>query len=538
MPESDSMKRFELLLAAYVGGALDEEQVPEFLALLQEAGCQQALEDDLMMDACLMQFENAQASAGQFVGKVVATLEADDDSAAAFVERVVDRAAQEQASPKVTRFWPALIAAVFVLGLLVGMALRQEPAPVSAVQPAAAPVAFVALLSNEAGGEFVAGKGPDGVRFQHGRYELASGAVHLRFSNGADVIMRAPAVFDINDAFHIRLHEGRMRAIVPPSAHGFTIATPGVDYQDLGTEFALAVAHDGSSSLHVVDGQVDAKRPGSEEVISSVLAGQSVQVADGVAKASAPLDLQQYPTPGSIGFLRWQTQHKSFGDGDPDLLGYYPFLQSEVLSNAAPNPVASDGQIHGARWVSGRWPGKAALLFDRDTDFVELDIPGEFEEISIAAWLKIDRLELSHSPIFNSNGWGPGDLHWQIFRSGPVSISYHGAKHLQTTSERLAPTDQWIHVAGTLSRKSGKIQGYINGELARSVEFSANRPIRPGLGRLGGWLMEAESDRTPIRSLRGKMDEFAIWKRALTAEEVKSLVEAGKPSLLWAMEGQ
>jgi hypothetical protein len=536
MPDTETMKRFESLLADYVDGELADACVPEFLALLEDADCQEALLEDLLMDARLAQFEHAQRGKAQFVGKVLATVEAETNGAT-FVGQVVGQAAQEAARPKVRQFWPVLVAAMFLVGLSLGIWLgsaRQQTQQV--VAPDLAPDPFVALLANGADVVFVDGFGPDGVRFQSGHYELATGAVHLRFANGADVVMRAPAVFDIDDAFHIRLREGRMRAIVPPSAHGFTIATPGVDYEDLGTEFALAVVPDGKSSLHVVNGRVDAKRPGSGELISSVTAGQSVQVADGIAEAAAPLDLQQYPTPGSIGLLRWQTQRSTL-IRDPDLLAYYAFVEADVLTNEAADPVASDGTIRGARWVAGRWPGKSALLFDRDTDFVELDVPGEYEEMSFAAWLKIDRLDFSHSAIFNSNGWDAGDLHWQIFRSGPVAIGYQGVNYRQKAHLRTVPENQWIHVLGTLSSETGEIRVYVNGTVAHAAEVSANRRMTPGRGRLGNWLMEAEQDGAPIRSLRGKMDEFAIWKRALTEAEVKALVEAGKPSVLWAQEG-
>ena len=37
------------------------------------------------------------------------------------------------------------------------------------------------------------------------------------------------------------------------------------------------------------------------------------------------------------------------------------------------------------------------------------------------------------------------------------------------------------------------------------------------------------------RALRGKMDELAIWKRALTEEQVKELATKGRPTTLWPM---
>lgn len=164
MLDKETMKRFESLLAAYVDGALEDERVPEFVALLEEEGCQQALEDDLMMDARLAQFENVQGAGRQFVGKVLATLEAEARDAG-FVEQVVGRAARESTMAGILRFWPVLVAAMFVVGLLLGQWLGHEAVPISDVEPeqvAAEEEAFVALLANEAGAEFAYGKGPEG----------------------------------------------------------------------------------------------------------------------------------------------------------------------------------------------------------------------------------------------------------------------------------------------------------------------------------------------------------------------------------------
>lgn len=400
------------------------------------------------------------------------------------------------------------------------------------------PEPFIGLLIDGAGVEFAEGFGPEDVRFETGEYRLESGVIHLRLDNGADIVVRSPATFRLHDSFHMELLKGDLRAVVPPSAEGFTVAAPKVDYEDLGTEFALSVDRTtGTSELHVFDGQVDAKEPQSKTIISSITEGQSIQFTGGnPEKIDAP-DLNRYPTAEAIGFLRWQQQSAGFGKSDPDLIGYYPFTEAEELRNEAANPVTGNGQIKGARWVTGRWPGKAALLFDRDTDFVELNILGEYGELTFAAWLKIDRYEFSHSAIFNSNGWQRSDVHWQIHRTGSMRIGCHGATGGQRPIfKKSVPTNRWIHVAGTISQKNKKASVYVNGELAGWQPVTASNRSRPGIGRIGGWLMETGTDRVPIRSLRGKIDEFAIWKRALTREEILDLVDRGKPSALWSIE--
>ena len=221
---------------------------------------------------------------------------------------------------------------------------------------------------------------------------------------------------------------------------------------------------------------------------------------------------------------------------DPDLIGHYPFHEAEQLENKASNPVTTNGKIQGARWVSGRWPNKPALLFDRDTDFVELDIPGQYEELSFATWVKLDRFDFSHNSIFNSNGWSGSDLHWQLSRNGMMWIDIFENDHRKIVQQtKTVPTNQWVHLAATVSTKSKVSCVYINGELACSFKLTSNALFHPGTGRLGGWKMESDWPRVPLRGMKGKMDEFSVWKRALTEKEIKNLVEIGKPSSLWAM---
>jgi len=411
--------------------------------------------------------------------------------------------------------------------------------PLPAPHSPATSDSFLALLVNEAGAEFSDANAPDGIRFKQGRHELNQGSIHLRFANGADVVLKAPALFEINDGFHMRLHHGKIWAMAPPGAQGFTVATPGVDYEDLGTEFAISVDRDtGASQLHVLDGQVDVKHPDSKKLLSSVTGGQSLEFAEGKATQIDTPDLKSYPRPNSIGLLRWEQQRAEWGGKDKDLIAYYPFVKSEALKNEALNSSSSDGEIHGARWVTGRWSGKHALLFDRDTDFVELDISGEYEEMTFSAWVKLDRLEHNHSSVFNSNGWDMGDVHWTIHRPGIMAIGAKGfmaPKGSLGTRLKMIPTDQWVHIAASLSSESGESCLYLNGELAGTRELTPEELIRPGLGRIGNWFKGDRKDGAPMRAMRGKMDELAVWKRALTQDEIKQQVESGKPNTLWSI---
>ncbi|MEM1228176.1 MAG: LamG-like jellyroll fold domain-containing protein [Planctomycetota bacterium] len=392
---------------------------------------------------------------------------------------------------------------------------------------------FIGLLVDEAGARFEEGFEPSAVKLDRGEYRLAEGAIHLRLSNGADLVMKSPVGFRIDDAFRLTLQKGSLSAFVPPSAKGFTVAAPGIDYEDLGTEFAVSVdPASGHSELHVFDGQVDARSPDTDQLISSVRGGESVAYAEGTLQQATEPAEDRFLARGAIGHLRWQQESKELID-DPDLIGFYPFLQSEMLENHAPSQLVSDGEIHGARWVSGRWPDKSALLFDRRTDFVEINIPGEFNEMSFTVWAKLDRLENTLNSILNSNGRDPGDLHWEVTLEGTqILVRRFETPRVSRNDQLTVPMGRWVHLAGTISTETGESRVYLNGDLA-GFETGPLASFVPGLCRLGNWLSDKGE---PQRGLSGRIDEFAVWKRVLTPNEVKRLADAGKPNSLWLVD--
>ena len=90
--------------------------------------------------------------------------------------------------------------------------------------------------------------------------------------------------------------------------------------------------------------------------------------------------------------------------------------------------------INGARWVSGRWPGKDAILFDRKDDFVSLTIPGKHDELTLSFWVKVNRLDYEYNALLNSDAWDLGDLHFQIKRTGLAWANVNGKKRSGITT--------------------------------------------------------------------------------------------------------
>ncbi|QDT64936.1 LamG-like jellyroll fold domain-containing protein [Calycomorphotria hydatis] len=397
----------------------------------------------------------------------------------------------------------------------------------------------LAVLVNQAGAKFKDSNSPDGVKIGASDYELQSGVVHVRFLNGTDMVVAAPAKFSVVNDMNVRLDAGNIRAISPPQAKGFTVSTIDARYVDLGTEFGLRIDPETKSSdLLVFDGQVNVEEHQSGRVLSEVFEGGTSRLLGGVEQDAPTLSPEDFPSPSSIGFARWN-EHRPAMMKSPGLIALFPFQEGEnrkVLQNLVPNG-APNGIIHGARWASGRWLGKDALLFDRDADYVQLEIPGEHEEFTIATWLNLDRLDYQYSVIMNSDHADRGDVHFQFTRQGfpRGGVFVEGGFSDQWIGPRVE-LKEWTHLASVISMRTKKQSIYINGTQVRSVQYHGSETITPGSCRLGNWLPTGQ-DAWASRPLRGRIDELAIWNRALSHDEVQQLVEAGRPSLIWKGDG-
>lgn len=442
--------------------------------------------------------------------------------------------------------WLAAFGAGVLLATAVSVALiLLWPVPPKALDLSSAPTttdarsadAIAALLVDGVGAEFAPGRAPDGVRVGPGEYELVKGVVHLRFAQGADMVLVAPAHIEVTDSQHTRLAHGRVRVIAPPTAKGFTVATKAANYVDLGTEFGLRVDDaSGASDLYVFDGQVDVTDPRSGAV-RSVTGGKSARSIDGQPAAAPPLRDGDFPTPGAIGLKRWE-RYESEVRKDRTLLAFFSFQRQadeSLLANAVAGEM-SDGRVVGARWTTGRWPGKDALLFDRDTDYAQVTVPGEHQELTVAAWVKVERIDFVLNAILNSDGYEPGGIHFQLNRQGFArgGVVIEGAFRDTFVGKPLA-LGCWVHVASVISAKTRSQQIYVNGVLARERTWQNDVRLLPGTCRIGNWL-PALKDQFPTRALRGQIDELAVWNRALPKDEVARLVEAGRPGLLWNKE--
>ena len=428
--------------------------------------------------------------------------------------------------------WATAAVAGALIGVILSFVIRPEGAPDVVVADTP-----IAVILDQANAEFGRDAAPrDGI-FEPGSYALTSGLVALQFRNGVSMTVKAPASFEIVNEFRVKVSEGQVRAFAPETGKGFTVETPKAEFEDLGTEFGVAVdAATGASEIHVFDGQVDVRNPGGTKVVASLALGDSAFVDDGEISPGKSNDPDVFPTLADIAYTRWKRTSDTIRQ-DPNVVFYYSFARStenaSVLRDEASRDKEIDGKIVGARWVTGRWAEKQALLFDQPGDAVEFEVPSELSQFTFAAWVNVDRFDDALTPVLNSVGWDSGDVHLQISRSRQTFSAGVHPKAEHSDTEIKLPLGRWVHLAAVVNYDEKTATTWINGKVAVQTQLLEGQTPTLGKCRLGSWYSQREQSN---REFHGRMDEVILWRRALSQTEIRQLVKAGSPRPLSAID--
>lgn len=391
----------------------------------------------------------------------------------------------------------------------------------------------IGIIRDQAGAEFAAGTAPLNGTIENKTYSLTAGMIAVEFRNGVSMTLEAPAEFEVVDEFRVRLKQGYVRAIAPETGYGFVIETPDADIVDLGTEFGVGVDRTtGDSEVHVFDGRVDVNSLGGANALASLEFGESATILDGKVSPGGSAQTHQFISPADVSFYRWQTGAESIKE-DPDLVFYYGFDpqpgDDRMLTDGAIIGAPIPGTILGARWVTGRWPNKRALLFDQDADAVLVEITETLEKFTFAAWVNIDRMDEAKASIFSSIGWTNGSAHIQVNRSShALAAGIYQPLSKKKTKVKF-PTGQWVLLTAVFDQSTHSATTWINGELSMQFTYQDFATVGPTQFLLGNY--RSKIDGPSSRQFRGRMDEVVLWRRHLDATEIKQLYAQGRPTL-------
>ena len=386
----------------------------------------------------------------------------------------------------------------------------------------------------------------EGTTLQPSRLRLAAGWVQIEFFSGACVILEGPADLELISPERAFCRRGKLRTLVPSPAHGFTIGAPGVDAVDLGTEFGLRIDERGVGEVHVIDGEVElhgtGDRPATRDVMTLKAGrGASFGSADGLVEIKAvPAEFvdraRLHELEGAEKLRRhrrWRA-HSEVLRADPATVLYYDFdgfsPWDRTLRNVGGRrDEALDGTIVGCLWSEGRWPGKGALEFRPVSDRVRINVPGRFDSLTLAAWVRVEGLDQWFTSLMLTDDYDPGEVHWQLSDKAELILSVKNVMNCRSPAV-LGPEDfgRWVHLASVYDASAMVVTHYFDGKPVGRSELTTTLPLRIGAAEIGNWTTIGKLAH-PIRSLNGRMDEFGIFARAMSGEEVRDMYESGKP---------
>lgn len=386
-----------------------------------------------------------------------------------------------------------------------------------------------------------------GAPLEPGWLRLNSGLVQIVFYSGARIVIEGPAELQVispNEAF---CRSGRLTADVPPQAGGFRIRTPQLNLTDVGTVLGLGV-REHRTELHLFKGTAYFELAGGT-VKQSLQEGRAAIVesphplrlsaADRAAFASL-FNLQVKSVAAEARRCnQWRAASVRLSR-DPSLLVHFAFEHEtdwRLPNTSSHSSTLPDGAIVGSQWIEGRWSHKRALEFRNVNDRVRLSVPGEFEALTVAAWVRVQGLDRKLNSLFMSDGFDPGTIHWLIRNDGVLGLTVIGHETNQfqiCASKPVLTLDQfgmWLHLAVVLDGNSRRVVHYVNGLPVDENALKIKPPFRVGAAELGNWNTRGFPREDPfmIRNFSGAIDEFCLFNRALKRDEIGALYSAGKP---------
>jgi len=211
------------------------------------------------------------------------------------------------------------------------------------------------------------------------------------------------------------------------------------------------------------------------------------------------------------------------GSNIADLVAFYPFSETSGLVSADLSGNNQTATMQGATFAAGLHDDAATM--DGTTQYVSLPagIVTGLTAFSVSTWVYLNAA-LKHSHVFD---FGTGTTTYMFLTPANGStklqfaITTTGVAGEQTLNATTAlGIGGWQHVCVTLAGATGTL--YVNGaQVAQNTAMTLN-PSNLGTTS-NNWLGRSQFTTDPY--LNGKIDNFRIYSRALSATEVQQLYQ-------------
>ena len=452
------------------------------------------------------------------------------------------------ARPSTRRIMSVAAIAALVLLALGFSFLRRGPAPLDPMTTAdqdATEIAMedVAVVTRTLGARWHADSPfHTGSLLAKSTLKLQSGAALIEFFSGAGIVLEGPAELEIVSKNRANLLKGKLNAVVPPHAQGFTILTRDGEIVDQGTEFGVVLVDDAPSELHVFTGLVEIKTDTETvelqtgEAVNLGTADATVFDADRSAFLSEQSLIEQSKLEAARMLERWRQDSLRLS-ADPATLCHLRFdtlatgesSPRQIVDSAERGHPARDARVIGSEWVSGRWD-KPALLLRNVGDRIRLNLPDAMKVVTLLSWVNVQSLNEWQNVLISSDSDRVGSLRWHLTKRGQLRLQIArdlgGSQNDWEAVESRPFLDDsrqrsWMLLATTFDGKT--IRHYADGELVGEGASFTPESLHLGTCEIGNW-----SGKTR-RNLHAVLDEFVVLDRVLSPSEITEIYRFGSP---------
>ncbi len=372
-----------------------------------------------------------------------------------------------------------------------------------------------------------------------GSFSLKAGLARLQFLSGATVVIEGPAELELTSDLGAKVQSGLVTANVPPVAEGFTLTAAGWRAVDRGTIFGIDARSPERTEVHVIEGKVDLYHGADAAVSKTLTTGgtarltSSTLVEQPAASADFPREadvIDRAARASQSQFEGWKLHSNGLAE-DPGLVLYLDFedidAERGVIRNRASGAARhSDATLIGGEWTQGRWPGKNAVAFHRVGDLIRTSLRKRLDAATFIVSLRIEPESPLTQTILLTPDVGPGQIYWLIAGretpsrgQGTVFIKTGDQpKDLRFTSKhpfKRNALGQWHTLAVVHDPANKRVRHYLNGRLIKENPLDDAHPLKLRQLVIGNWGFTSEP-----RNFTGRMDELAVFERALSLEEI------------------